>query len=340
MSQNSIQQLAESIKASPKSKIIFMVGAGISTSAGIPDFRSPKTGLYHNLQKLSLPYAEAVFDIDFFKNNPKPFYLLSKELYPGQFKPTKFHLLMKLFEIKGKLQRIYTQNIDTLERIANINEEKIIEAHGSFAKNHCIDCHKEYPYDLFHSKIKTFDDEAEFIKCESCKGLIKPDIVFFGEGLPTEFFDSWEKDLDDFNSNDIKDKEFIAITAGTSLTVYPFASLPSEVPKRHVRVLVNKELVGDFKNSKRKNDYIFVESSDEFSENLVDELGWTKEFNELVKKNELKHTADKETEINAYERSKLVSKEIENELQNEIEDELKKEEEVIKNLKSLDIEDK
>merc|ERR1712185_460073 len=68
--------------------IVVMCGAGISVSAGIPDFRTPGTGLYDNLQKYDLPFAEAVFDIDYFKRNPVPFYHLARELFPGTFAPT------------------------------------------------------------------------------------------------------------------------------------------------------------------------------------------------------------------------------------------------------------
>ncbi|KAK4887966.1 hypothetical protein LTR28_003097, partial [Elasticomyces elasticus] len=75
--------LAKYIKEGRAKRIVVMTGAGISTSAGIPDFRSPDTGLYANLARLNLPYAEAVFDISFFRENPLPFYTLAHELYPG-----------------------------------------------------------------------------------------------------------------------------------------------------------------------------------------------------------------------------------------------------------------
>src|ERR1700754_5350784 len=114
-------------------------GAGISTSAGIPDFRSPDTGLYANLARLNLPYAEAVFDINYFRNNPLPFYTLAHELFPGKFRPTITHAFIKLLHQKGKLHRCYTQNIDTLERMAGVPDFKIIEAHGSFASHRCIE---------------------------------------------------------------------------------------------------------------------------------------------------------------------------------------------------------
>ncbi|CAE7201223.1 unnamed protein product, partial [Rhizoctonia solani] len=105
---------------SGKRKVVLMVGAGISTSAGIPDFRSPKTGLYANLARLKLPYPEAVFDIHFFRDNPLPFYTLAHELYPGKFRPTITHSFIKLLSDKGMLHMCFTQNIDTLERLAGV----------------------------------------------------------------------------------------------------------------------------------------------------------------------------------------------------------------------------
>jgi NAD-dependent SIR2 family protein deacetylase len=89
--------------------------AGISVSAGIPDFRSPGTGLYDNLAKYNLPEPTAVFDINYFRENPAPFYQLAKELFPGQYKPTPTHLFIRLLHDKGLLRRCFTQNIDSLE---------------------------------------------------------------------------------------------------------------------------------------------------------------------------------------------------------------------------------
>lgn len=81
------------------------------SAAGIPDFRSPGFGLYHNLQKYNLPDPQDIFEIEFFKNNPKPFFTLAKEMYPGTFKPTVCHYFIRLLEEKGLLLRHYTQVI-------------------------------------------------------------------------------------------------------------------------------------------------------------------------------------------------------------------------------------
>ncbi|KAK8729714.1 hypothetical protein OTU49_008283 [Cherax quadricarinatus] len=97
--------------------VLVMVGAGISTPSGIPDFRTPGTGLYDNLQKYNLPYPEAIFDIHFFMMDPRPFFALAQDLYPGvNYKPNVVHHFLRLLYEEEKLQMVYTQNIDGLER--------------------------------------------------------------------------------------------------------------------------------------------------------------------------------------------------------------------------------
>ena len=178
------------------SKVILLSGAGISTTAGIPDFRSPKTGLYANLQKYSLPYPEAIFELDFFLETPEPFYTLTRELFPGKFRPTKSHLFIKLLQNEGLLLRNYTQNIDMLERLAGLDEEFLVEAHGSFKSARCVGksvfvpslvdddgdrvivkgCGKMVAIEEFKNSVFKGVNPS----CD-CGGLIKPDIVFFGE---------------------------------------------------------------------------------------------------------------------------------------------------------------
>lgn len=273
---SAIQSLANRLNKG--SSVVFFVGAGISTSAGIPDFRSPGTGLYNNLSKLNLPYAEAVFDIDYFKKDPVPFYTLARELYPGQFKPTKFHLFMALLQERGQLHRVYTQNIDTLERIAGVERDLIVEAHGCFDDHRCVNCSKELDGDKFRQIIF----RGEKVECPHCGGYVKPCIVFFGEGLPQRFFECWDEDCDEFGNEYVN--ETVAIVAGTSLKVHPFASLPEELPESIQRFLVNQELVGTFEDAPRDDDEVYLGKIDEFVDLLCRELGWDEELEGLVRR--------------------------------------------------------
>jgi hypothetical protein len=99
-------------------KILVLTGAGVSVSAGIPDFRSAD-GIYARLKReFMMPSPTCMFDINYFNENPGPFFNFASELWPGRFKPTRSHLFIAELERRGKLLRNYTQNIDTLEHQA------------------------------------------------------------------------------------------------------------------------------------------------------------------------------------------------------------------------------
>ena len=275
--------IIEYIKEGKSKNIITMAGAGISTSAGIPDFRSPGTGLYDNLQKYELPNPTAIFDIRFFQQNPKPFYTLAKELYPGKFEPTASHYFIKLLEKKDLLLRHYTQNIDTLERVAGIGDDVIVEAHGAFHKGHCIKCRKEYSQEWIKEII--FKDEVP--TCE-CGGFVKPDIVFFGENLPERFFKCMQTD---FGKCDL------LIILGTSLVVQPFASLIDRVGPNCPRLLINMEKAGvssrldqvlgggglQIDNPGNYRDVAWLGDCDQGCRELAEGLGWGEELEEMLR---------------------------------------------------------
>ncbi|XP_077297827.1 NAD-dependent protein deacetylase Sirt2-like [Arctopsyche grandis] len=231
----SIDSVVRYIQSGNCKNIITMVGAGISTSAGIPDFRSPESGLYHNLGKFNLPDPQAIFDYQFFMENPKPFFAIAKDLYKDSYKPTPSHYFIKLLNDKGFLLRHYTQNIDTLERIAGLPDEKLVEAHGSFHTSHCVKCRKENNIDWKRYFAEHSDEIpiCDNIECDG--GVIKPDIVLFREKLPERFHDCSQKDFDDCD---------LLIIMGSSLEVQPFASLVDRVPAWCPRLLINRELVG------------------------------------------------------------------------------------------------
>ncbi|CAO2626164.1 NAD-dependent protein deacetylase sirtuin-2, partial [Lemmus lemmus] len=215
-------------------KVICLVGAGISTSAGIPDFRSPTTGLYANLEKYHLPYPEAIFEISYFKKHPEPFFALAKELYPGQFKPTICHYFIRLLKEKGLLLRCYTQNIDTLERVAGLEPQDLVEAHGTFYTSHCVSSSCRQEYSLSWMKGEALDTRLLSCPCAPLS-VSTLDIVFFGENLPPRFFSCMQSDFS---------KVDLVIIMGTSLQVQPFASLISKAPLSTPRLLINKEKTG------------------------------------------------------------------------------------------------
>ncbi|KAG8924254.1 Sir2 histone deacetylase Hst2, partial [Tulasnella sp. 418] len=249
-------------------------GKGISTSAGIPDFRSPDTGLYANLARLNLPYPEAVFDIQYFRRNPKPFYILASELYPGSYRPTPTHSFIRLMADRSLLHTCFTQNIDTLERIAGVPTDKIIEAHGSFATQQCIKCNSPFPDDLMKQHVQ--DAKIPLCTEKGCRGYVKPDIVFFGQGLPATFFSA----LGTLEEADL------LIIMGTSLTVHPFASLQYMVPPTCPRVLINLDKVGDI--GSKADDVVLQMDCDTAVREICDALGqdWRDDLERLWKETE------------------------------------------------------
>ena len=275
-----VEGLAKYVKDRDVKRIVVMTGAGISTSAGIPDFRSPETGLYANLARLNLPFAEAVFDISYFRINPLPFYTLAHELYPGKYKPTVGHSFISLLHKKGKLLKLFTQNIDCLDREAGVPDEFIVEAHGSFATQRCIECRTQYP----HDKMKQMVMAKQVPRCsrEGCNGVVKPDIVFFGEALPDAFH----------MNRSLPTHADLAIVIGTSLTVQPFASLPSFVREEVPRVLINLERVGSL--GSRADDVLLLGDCDDGVRELADALGWREELEEHWQKTRPAQTKRKE----------------------------------------------
>uniref|UniRef100_A0A3B3RFT8 NAD-dependent protein deacetylase n=1 Tax=Paramormyrops kingsleyae TaxID=1676925 RepID=A0A3B3RFT8_9TELE len=267
--QKTLEDIARGIREREYEKIVVMVGAGISTPSGIPDFRSPGSGLYDNLQQYNLPYAEAIFDISYFQHNPNPFFALAKELYPGNYRPNVAHYFVRLLHDKGQLLKLYTQNIDGLERMAGIPPRKLVEAHGTFSTATCTVCRKEYPGEELRPGIMA----GTVPKCSTCKGVIKPDIIFFGEELPLQFFSY----LTDFPVADL------LIVMGTALEVEPFASLAYAVRNSVPRLLINRDLVGPFASrSPRHNDVIQLGDIVDGVRRLVDAMDCKEELDSLM----------------------------------------------------------
>ncbi|KAG2463361.1 NAD-dependent protein deacetylase sirtuin-1 [Polypterus senegalus] len=213
-------------------KIIVLTGAGVSVSCGIPDFRS-RDGIYARLaiDFPDLPDPQAMFDIDYFRRDPRPFFKFAKEIYPGQFQPSPCHKFISMLDKQGKLLRNYTQNIDTLEQVAGV--QKIIQCHGSFATASCLLC--KYKVDCEAIREDIFNQVVP--RCPKCSpdlplAIMKPDIVFFGENLPEQFHRSMKHD---------KDEVDLLIVIGSSLKVRPVALIPSSIPHEVPQILINRE---------------------------------------------------------------------------------------------------
>ncbi|CAL1541335.1 unnamed protein product [Lymnaea stagnalis] len=240
-----LQDVANMLKDEQAKNVVIVAGAGISTPSGIPDFRTPGTGLYDNLQRYNVPYPEAIFDIDFFHHNPRPFFTLAKELYPsGKYRPNYIHYFARLLNDRGMLLRMYTQNIDGLERLAGVPPDKLVEAHGTFSTASCVVCHEKYRGSEIKDSI--FEDKLPKCKKRGCYGVIKPDIVFFGEELPKRFY---------YYLKDMLQTDMVLIL-GTSLEVQPFAGIIDTVRWTVPRVLFNRAAVGPFKHGKRAKDFV------------------------------------------------------------------------------------
>lgn len=238
---------------------------------------------------MDLDAPEDVFDIDFFRENPKPFYVLARELYPGRYRPTIAHSFIRLLHDKGILLKHFTQNIDCLERQAGVPGECIVEAHGSFATQRCIECKTEYPDDRMHEHVET----AEIPHCPGCNGLVKPDIVFFGEALPSEFFEHRHKPAE----------ADLCIVMGTSLMVQPFASLPSLCRDGTPRVLINMDRVGGI--GSRPDDVLLLGDCDAGVRKFAQALGWEEELEALWETTKLEPQTREETPSEPDEKLKL-----------------------------------
>jgi NAD-dependent deacetylase len=185
---------------------VALTGAGISTSAGIPDFRGPK-GLYVTRQY----DPDKVFDYHAFRQDPQPFYEFARDFIEleKRLKPTCAHQTLARLEENGKLHGIITQNIDALHQQAG--SRNVLEMHGSFWRSFCLTCGQEYSY----GQLKDMLLNHPIPHC-ICRGLIKPDIVFFGEDV--KYFTE---------ASSLAEQADLFLVIGTSCVVYPAALLPT-----------------------------------------------------------------------------------------------------------------
>merc|ERR1711892_81462 len=263
-------------------KILILTGAGISVSCGIPDFRS-RDGLYAKLAVdfPELPDPQSMFCLRFFRRDPRPFFRFAKEIFPGNFEPSPSHKFIAVLEKEEKLKRLYSQNIDGLEQQAGI--DKVIQCHGHMHTAHCLECNKGYgieelkedilkstvpkcqvkrPVDPCRDGIEVMPEPSSETAMKPCNGVIKPDIVFFGESLPKLFHRKMADDKDDVD---------LLIVMGSSLKVGPVNDIPDAIGDDVPRILINREPLSHISEFESE----LLGNCDEIVAYISRELGYT-----------------------------------------------------------------
>lgn len=214
------EQLEQMLRKS--SHTVAFTGAGISTLSGIRDFRG-KNGVY--LEPWHGRPVEEILSLDCFLREPELFYGWAAEfLYRlDEFQPAAVHRALALLEQKGLLASIYTQNIDLLHQKAG--SSRVYELHGSPARHHCLGCRREFSCREIAPEVLA----GKVPHCPSCGKLIKPDIVFYGEGLDEALLDRACREFEEAE---------LLLVLGSSLTVQPAASLPLYTRRGGGRIVI------------------------------------------------------------------------------------------------------
>ena len=263
----------ELLKNNKLNKITFLVGAGISTSSGIPDFRGTNGVFINIMKKYNLQRAEEFFSKNNFLEKPELLYEYLKQFKSKEYFPNITHFFMKYLIDKKKCELIFTQNFDGLEVKAGINKNNIIFAHGTLTEGHCISCNENIDINLINQGI----NENRVIKCEKCGGPCKPRIVLYNEDLPESFYEK----ADYANECDV------GIIIGTELVVEPFSRLINRFNKNAWIIIINKNFVGDFDCYNILNKQLFLEGyCDDIIKQILSDCGWLDDFNNkyLIKK--------------------------------------------------------
>ncbi|NNM67132.1 MAG: NAD-dependent deacetylase [Spirochaetales bacterium] len=218
--------LAELLKKSRRT--VAFTGAGVSTLSGLRDFRG-KNGLYNDLD------ADRIFDLAYFSINPDFYYQKTWNLLyeTAGVEPSLVHRVLARWEAEGLLASVVTQNIDRLHtRAASRN---VREVHGSPQSHKCLRCGKTFPFEEVKAAlsfqlfgVENNPDRLTAPRCP-CGGVIKPEITFFGEALPSQ---AWDAAFHDFENCSL------VLVLGSSLQVQPAASLPARAAQRGVPLVI------------------------------------------------------------------------------------------------------
>lgn len=200
-----VERLAELLGQSRRA--VALTGAGVSVPSGIPDFRTPETGLWAKVDPMEVAH------ISVFEGDPERFWSYYRPRFEslGDKQPNRAHQALAELERRGLIEGVITQNIDRLHRAAG--SENVIEVHGSIGTSSCMACATTFALD----EVDGLFDQRGVAVCSSCEGPVKPDVVLFGEMLPLEAID---------RATQLAEEADLMLCVGSSLAVHPVAGLP------------------------------------------------------------------------------------------------------------------
>jgi NAD-dependent deacetylase len=212
-----VERLAELIRGSRST--VALTGAGISVPSGIPDFRTPETGLWANVDPMEVAH------IDVFERDPARFWSYYRPRFQslGDKRPNAAHQTLAELERRGLLEGVITQNIDCLHGKAG--SESVVEVHGSIRTSSCRRCATAFGLDEVEA---LFDDDGVAL-CSACTGPVKPNVVLFGEMLPEVAMAEAQR---------LAERAELMLCVGSSLAVYPVAGLPQLTLERGGRLAI------------------------------------------------------------------------------------------------------
>jgi len=206
-----VERLAELLGRSRRA--VALTGAGVSVPSGIPDFRTPETGLWAKVDPMEVAH------ISVFEGDPERFWSYYRPRFQalGDKEPNRAHEALAELERRGLIEGVITQNIDRLHRAAG--SENVIEVHGSIETSTCMDCGTSFGLD----DVEGIFDKRGVAICTACGGPVKPDVVLFGELLPEEAM---------ARATELAEGADLMLCVGSSLAVHPVAGLPGVTLER------------------------------------------------------------------------------------------------------------
>ena len=200
-----VERLAELLSGAGSA--IALTGAGISVPSGIPDFRTPETGLWSKVDPIEVAH------IDVFERDPERFWSYYRPRFHalGDKRPNAAHQALAELERRGLIEGVITQNIDRLHRAAG--SRNVVEVHGSIETSSCTTCATAFGIE----EVEALFDERGVAVCSFCSGAVKPDVVLFGELLSESAM---------ARATDLAERAELMLCVGSSLAVYPVADLP------------------------------------------------------------------------------------------------------------------